>query len=602
MKFIFFLLIFCSCADAYDVKIRDSQTGHSIQAQVVVKALNQEKLSKSQWRSIRLGQHMTDVKSLITTKKVTPQNHKYRIDEAANLQLLEISADNYTNKYTYIEATQKVRLTDIFLDSSQTKSTSCQGLQICGYLYDKDNVQPLAAVQLELSNNHYRYFTQTDKHGFFKFSQKIPENATLVASHVGYRTQIWNAISLKSAFLMIIDLQKGSGMTEHSMRHPLMDVRDNKVDPKWLQTKVSQTASLDTPEVLERPGGGFYIEPPANIRVGFNASGGTCCGSNCATSQVYSLESYVQKGLDNEWISSWNAESLKAGSIPYRSYGAWHVLHTPYSGYDICAGPCCQAFNSISYTATVNAAKATTGIMLEKTGLLARSEYSAQNNSWNDPIDGLACTNTDLSCLNGSVGSPAKGWPCLSDPTSTNKGCFGHGRGMSQWGTQFNALTGKDFADIVDFYYNANNNPSGQRSQYNTSPIRIDGITPSLNTVSPNQSLSLNFQIHNANSSNESFGPIILGASLINTNAVYSDSPNDAVFTITQNGTNNLSRAFTIPSNAQSGIYDLVTAVYLDVNRDNIITAADWALVSLRLTNQIIITTLSDLMFSDSFE
>lgn len=30
---------------------------------------------------------------------------------------------------------------------------------------------------------------------------------------------------------------------------------------------------------------------------------------------------------------------------------------------------------------TVNAAKATTGIMLKKNGILARSEYSAQNNN-----------------------------------------------------------------------------------------------------------------------------------------------------------------------------------------------------------------------------
>ena len=240
--------------------------------------------------------------------------------------------------------------------------------------------------------------------------------------------------------------------------------------------------------------------------------------------------------------------------------------------------------------------------MLEKNGILARSEYSAQNNSWDDPNDGLSCTNADLSCGNGSVGSPATGWSCLSDPTSIDKGCFGHGRGMSQWGTQFNAIAGKNFADIVDFYYNANNNPSGQRSQYNSSPIRIDGITSSINTIFPNQSLTLNFQLHNANPSSENFGPIILGASLINANAVYSDPPNDAVFTLTQNGTNNLSRTFTLTTNAQSGVYDLVTAVYLDVNADNIITAADWALVSFRLNDAISITSLPDAMFSDSFE
>lgn len=601
---VFFLivtLLIGISSQSYAIKIRDSQTGALVSSEITLTAIPVENISKKMWLTLRMGRKLELGKFTSTSIQFQSQNH-ISVPIIAELQILNVSAQNYKSSQTYIEPQQKIIITDLFLDRDSKTANPCVNYPICGFIYDKDSGNPLDKSRIEISNNQHRFIIYSDPYGFFKFNQDIPDNATLVVSHLGYRTQIWNQITLKSSFSMIIDLEQGSGIIEHSMHHPLMDVRDNRVDQKWLQAKLSQSKTNDLPNILERPGGGFYIEPPANVRVGFNLSGGTCCGSSCSTSQVYSLESYVQKGLDNEWIASWNAESLKAGSIPYRSYGAWHVLNPPYSGYDICAGPCCQAFNSTSYTATVNAAKATTGIMLEKNGILARSEYSAQNNAWDDPNDGLSCTNVDLSCGNGFVGSPSTGWSCLSDPSSTDKGCFGHGRGMSQWGTQFNALAGKDFADIVDFYYNANNNPSGERSQYNSSPVNIVNIIISSNTVFANQTMSLDFQIFNANPSSENFGPIMLGASLINNNVVYSDPSNDAVYTLSQTGSNNLTRNFTIPANAQTGVYDLFTAVYLDVNTDNIITAADWALVSLRLTNQITITTLPDLMFTDSFE
>ena len=65
------------------------------------------------------------------------------------------------------------------------------------------------------------------------------------------------------------------------------------------------------------------------------------------------------------------------------------------------------------------------------------------------PNDGLSCTNVDLSCGNGYVGSPSAGWPCLSDSLSSNHGCFGHGRGMSQWGTQYQALNGSSLRILL---------------------------------------------------------------------------------------------------------------------------------------------------------
>ncbi|MGO4781936.1 hypothetical protein AB4084_41255, partial [Lysobacter sp. 2RAB21] len=57
--------------------------------------------------------------------------------------------------------------------------------------------------------------------------------------------------------------------------------------------------------------------------------------------------------------------------------------------------------------------------------------------------------------------------PCLSDEVGRGRGCFGHGRGMSQWGTQrWAASNGRDWRWIANHYFNANNNPGGQRNAF----------------------------------------------------------------------------------------------------------------------------------------
>jgi peptidoglycan hydrolase-like amidase len=202
---------------------------------------------------------------------------------------------------------------------------------------------------------------------------------------------------------------------------------------------------------------------PATIRVGYN-----CSGTSCSTVQVMSLETYVRRGLDDEWVSSWHGESLRAGAVAYRSYGAYRVAHPLSSNYDICSNAYCQVNESDTYTATEAAAIDTAGVILSQDGTtIFFAEYSSENNSWDNPNDGLSCTNTDLSCGNGRNGSPAAGWPCLTDSVGTGYGCFGHGKGMSQWGTQrWAANNGKDWKWIVNHYYNNSGQPAGKRSAF----------------------------------------------------------------------------------------------------------------------------------------
>ena len=604
--FVLFILSLSVAGENYFV-VRDSQTGRALDASVLVKEVDGESLSAEQWQAIKRGHEFKSLDKVVSSKQLQTDDSKYQISSSDFVQLMDVIKDNYASIHTFVEARSVNRLTAIYLDPIKSSdksqaSKTCELASVCGYVYDEDNLSPLQNAVVELSSPSYRIQVKTDSDGQFIINAEISENSTLIVQASNHRTAIWSQLQKNAPFKLIVDLQRGHGIVEKSMHHPLNDVLTNSVDDNWLSAKLNQSPSRQALVVQERSSGAVYLAPPATIRVGFNASGGTCCGSSCSTSQVYSLETYVQNGLDNEWISSWQSDSLKAGSIPYRSYGAWHVLNGSYPDYDICAGPCCQAYENTSYSATRNAAKATNGIMLDKNSLIARSEYSAQNNAWDDPNDGLNCSNADLSCGDGFVGSPATGWSCLADPLSTGSGCFGHGRGMSQWGTQYHAQNGETYADIVDFYYNANNNPTGNRSQYASSPVRLDGLSVNTNSAVANDVISLDYELFNAANTTIDFGAVLLGASITNGVDIYSDPVNDLATLINQSGSQHILRDFQIPASLSTGNYDVLVALYLDVNGDNAIQSGDWLLMKTTVTDMINIHTASELIFANSFE
>ena len=111
---------------------------------------------------------------------------------------------------------------------------------------------------------------------------------------------------------------------------------------------------------------------------------------------------------------------------------------------------------------TVAAAQATAGIALSSDG---QSVFFAEYASNTTGFD---------TCANGQTGNPnylhaggAGPWPCMLDPIAAGSTGSGHGRGMSQWGTQYWArgtsyngtLSVKRLWQcIVDHYYNANSN------------------------------------------------------------------------------------------------------------------------------------------------
>ncbi len=212
--------------------------------------------------------------------------------------------------------------------------------------------------------------------------------------------------------------------------------------------------SFERPEIAEP----FFLNRPDAVPVPASIRVGSSCPSavTCSIVNVYSIDTYVRNGLDDEWIASWNANSVKAGAIAYRSYGAYHVYHPRVAAsYDICNTTSCQVNDpSDTHTNTNNATVQTTGSVVTNaagTDILF-AEYSAENN--------LA-----PGCPDGSTGRPEHNWPCLADPVDAGTTYFGHGRGMCQWGSQrWSVNQGKDFVWVVNHYYNANGNPAGLRN------------------------------------------------------------------------------------------------------------------------------------------
>ncbi len=181
---------------------------------------------------------------------------------------------------------------------------------------------------------------------------------------------------------------------------------------------------------------------PTSIRVGRN-----CSCSSCGSVVTVSMETYVKRVLPAEWISGWHAESLKAGAIAIRSYGAWHVYHPKTSTYDICDTTCCQKYTTTQYTSTNNAVDATAGkYVVDGNDNIVRAEYSAENN---DSGNRDGCGNCYIS------NAPGDG-VCLSDSVCCGYTQNGHGRGMCQWGTQrWASNRGMGYQWIVDHYFDA---------------------------------------------------------------------------------------------------------------------------------------------------
>jgi len=413
---------------------------------------------------------------------------------------ISAKADGYKEVSSIFSFPSNLKSITFYLDKSEQNFSyeEPKGKTIIkGYIYDKEKGLPLEDVYVKA--DAFEVFSEKD--GFFEaempstdfdFNENIP-TINICFYKKNYKNLcLEKVLNLEGTTNYIIDMEEGEGELKINNEHHFF--YDEKIENFEEEKDVSNDYPLKFVDVSDKIPPQLLlqvIDPPNTIKVGMN-----CSCTSCSSVDVLSLESYVRRGLNDEWISSWNTHSLRAGSIAYRSYGAYYVYHPLNANYDICSSTCCQVNDSDTSTSTNTATDKTSGILLQRNGSVFRSEYSAENNSWDDPNDGLSCTNSDLSCGNGYAGSPSSNWPCLSDSPCANYGCFGHGRGMCQWGTQRWASSQSQLWKwIVNHYFNDNGSGSGLRSAFMTSPFSINSVSPSPSTISSGGSFTIDLNV-----------------------------------------------------------------------------------------------------------
>jgi hypothetical protein len=312
----------------------------------------------------------------------------------------------------------------------------------------------------------------SDERGYFLLdttaeeagASELPATEDLTVERRGYRTYHRRAFFVtEGATHFIVDLERGRGSVEQGVPHKMQrSPEELKAAQSVPPAAASETGPLGP--VTQS------VVVPDSIRVGFN-----CSCATCSTVQVYTLDTYVRLGLDDEWIASWTADSLRAGAIAYRSYGAYHVVHPRAANYDICSTTCCQVLDPTdSNVNSDNATAFTSGMIVVNAAQTEPlfAEYAAENN--------------DSFCADGFTGRPDMSWPCMSDAVDAGTTFNGHGRGECQWGTQrWAANQGRDYVWITNHYYNDNGNPSGARNGVlqTPGPDFTLGASPSSQTV-----------------------------------------------------------------------------------------------------------------------
>jgi len=289
---------------------------------------------------------------------------------------------------------------------------------VAGFLSDDDTGHPLEGVRIVVEET--RYEALSDAGWFFKLLLPVPGKADKVTARItfskpGYVTLIRSHVDLYAGTVQKyrLRLRSGAGTSE--------------IDEKQLRGTGSGAQFVEPFESFshDRANG---LALPATVRVGTN------CENNpkaCKTIVVNTLEDYAKHVLPREWVASWHSESLKAGSVAVRGYGAWYTEHPLTASYDICDYEACQMYDPTSTNSKTDAAvDATKGkVLVDQADAIARSEYAAENNN--------------AGCGDGKTGVNQPIAPCISDVTCKGTTRNGHGRGMCQSGSQRWA-TGKD--------------------------------------------------------------------------------------------------------------------------------------------------------------
>jgi hypothetical protein len=324
--------------------------------------------------------------------------------------------------------------------------TTGSNMVLTGYVRDADLNKALAGVQVKAGN----YTATTNANGYFSITVpadavtpgKTPATIAVQTTRSGYITNsIKNLYAIPDTYEMQIALT--SVTSPHAMALPTGEDFVTRIHGLFDKTLAEQIEFAKPAAITPIANGRqestatttAVLAVPASIRV---ATSCACVACTSPKVQVMSLESYVQTGVDDEWVSSWNAASLQAGTVAYRSRGAWFVQNPADDNYDISAAACHQTWQTDRATSVKNAAIATAGIVLIKNGTIYKAEYCAESNN-SGCGDGFSGTSTD--------------YPCISDARCVGRTKSGAGRGMCQWGSSFWG-TDQTYTWILNHYYN----------------------------------------------------------------------------------------------------------------------------------------------------
>lgn len=359
---------------------------------------------------------------------------------------ISILADGYDELKTYfsIEPGKTLNIETI-LEKTDRLPVSYKNYSspiIEGYVVNPKTGKPLAEVNVKLIQEDL--IATTDAKGFFTIMPtKSTSISTLedeaVRSDLTFSKEGFISHTIESLLIipdkikLKIHLQPGQGANSEKYHQNILDGTENDVE---MYEQANQNEKEDDDNIgLNRSA----CSIPSSIRVGIN-----CNCTSCSNVSVMSLQYYSESGLDDEWISSWNIESLKAGSIPYRTYGGYYVNHPVKPNFDIASSTCNQVWGAQVYSNAQSAAQATAGkILISGSPNPVRAEYSAENNYGG----------TSYNCSNNYAGGSGA-YACHYDNICGGNSPAGHGRGMCQWGSQrWAANSGKSHTWIINHYY-----------------------------------------------------------------------------------------------------------------------------------------------------
>ncbi len=468
------------------------------------------------------------------------KNGRINLSDIKNAVKLSFYAENYQafqTSFNKLSSHDNIDLKVVLRpDSFQFINPENDPVLIDAWVMDKYTAKPIKNAEVYFNENKISLKTDADgkfylkKDNLFNYLQlKEGDSLSFSVKAPGYKTYqegIRFSKSREFKGILLEPTQKRSYSQNNAID-----------DPKMIQFILDKVQMATPKEALTGCSG-----LPTTIKVGLN-----CSCNSCSSVATMTLQSYVEKGLNDEWIASWEMESLKAGTLPYKTYGAYYVLHPISTVYDISNTTCKQVWDNDVSSRCVTAAADTNGVfMVTASDNIARTEYSAENNGLNAPAN--------EGCGDGYSGTGSS-WPCIADNVCAGHDRYGHGRGMCQWGTQRWALQYKNYQWITDHYYNPGYmyRCDAPHPHPDLTPVNA---TLDVGTVAPGHVVNSTLSVQNIDqgpSDRTKLGFFLSTDQTFDTN----DTRLNYLYISALNGfaSQNFSRSLTIPANTADGTY-----------------------------------------------